>query len=124
MEGAPLANRPYWVHDNDGKFQTLTKLLKERGKESVRIAVRAPDMNAYAERFIRSVRNECLDHFIFVSDQQLWRVMTTYINHYNTERPHQGIGNVTIGPWHRQTEGDIVCEHQLGGLLTSFKRAA
>ena len=98
MDGAPLAKRRYWVHDNDGKFQTLAGVLKARGKKSAKIAVQAPDMNAYAERFIRSIRNQCFDHIIFFSDDQLWRVTKTYINHYNTERPHQGIGNVTIGP--------------------------
>ena len=124
MDGEPLATRKYWIHDNDGKFQTLPSILKTNGKKSVRTAVRAPDMNAFAERFIRSARNDCLDHIIFFSDDQLWRVLTEYIDHYNTERPHQGIGNVTIGPWDVRGDGAIVCDERLGGLLKSFRRAA
>jgi len=124
MDGEPLADRRYWIHDNDGKFQTIDGILQRLGKQSVRTAVRAPDMNAHIERFIRSAREECLDHIVFLSEQHLRHSLTTYLEHYNTERPHQGIGNVVIGPWSQQSQGDIVCDEHLGGLLKSFRRAA
>jgi putative transposase len=124
MDGDPLADRKCWVHDNDGKFQTLAGLLKSRGKTSVNTAVRAPDMNACAERFIRSAREECLDHIAFLTEDHLRSTLCSYIDHYNTERPHQGLGNVTIGPWQAQDHGEIVCDTRLNGLLVSFRRAA
>jgi len=59
-----------------------------------------------------------------MNDEQLRHVLGEYIAHYNSERPHQGIGNVTIGPWETKAEGEIVCDERLGGLLKSFRRAA
>ena len=126
MDGMPLAKRKYWVHDNDGKFpkKRMRQLLKDRGLKSVPICPYVPDMNAYSERFVRSVHEECFDHMIFMNDAMLSKAATTYFQHYNSERPHQGIGNVTIGPWEARTTGDIVCDTQLHGLLKSFRRAA
>jgi transposase InsO family protein len=126
MDGMPLSKRNYWVHDNDGKYpkKRLRTLLHERGLKSVPICPYTPDMNAYAERFVRSIREECFDHIIFMNDAMLSEATTTYFSHYNTVRPHQGIDNVTIGPWEARTEGEIVCDTQLHGLLKSFRRAA
>jgi len=84
----------------------------------------APNMNAYAERFVRTFREECLDHFIFVSEDMLWRVATQFIEHYNTERPHQTLDR-TIGDWqHVENSGKIVVDERLGGLLKSARRQA
>jgi putative transposase len=80
-------------------------------------------MNAYIERFFRSAREECLDHIIFFSPEHLEQVLREYIDHYNSERPHQGLGNRTIGPW-QVGQGEILCDERLGGLLKSFRRAA
>jgi transposase InsO family protein len=125
MDGMPLAKRTYWVHDNDGKYpkKRMRQLLLDRGLQSVPICPYTPDMNAYAERFVCSIREECFDHIIFINDAMLSEATTTYFQHYNTVRPHQGIGNVTIGPWETKTEGEIVCDTQLYGLLKSFRRA-
>jgi len=60
---------------------------------------------------------------IFLSEDRLRHAAVEYIWHSNTERPHQGIGNVTVGPWQTGT-GEIVCDQSLHGLLTSFRRAA
>jgi putative transposase len=56
-------------------------------------------MNAFIERWNRSIQDECLNHIIFFSEAHLRRVVEAYIRHYNTVRPHQGIGNATVGPW-------------------------
>jgi len=124
MEGEPLAERKFWIHDNDGKFQTLPGILASHGLRSVNTSVHAPDMNAFAERFIRSARDECLDHLIFLTEDHLRRSFVEYVAHYNEERPHQGVGNRPIGEWKPATEGAIVCDERLGGLLKSFRRAA
>jgi putative transposase len=124
-EGSPLATRKYWLHDNDVKYprKRMQQLLKNRGMKSVPTIPYTPDMNAYAERFVRSMREECLDHIIFMDDAMLENAVAMYIRHYNTERPHQGIGNIPIGPWACGTS-KLVCDRHLDGLLTSFRRAA
>jgi transposase InsO family protein len=122
MDGEPLALRKYWIYDNDGKFgQKFQAVL---GKKSVRTSIRAPDMNAMIERWNQSCKNECLNHVVFLNEAMLRHYVETYIDHYNKERPHQGIGNVPVGPLQATDEGEIVCDQRLGGLLTSFRRAA
>jgi transposase InsO family protein len=118
-------NRKYWIHDNDGKFQGGWKqILKWMGMKSVPICRRAPNMNAIAERFVKSIRLECLDRIPFLTAQALEHAVREYAIHYNTERPHQGVGNVPLGSWEPTTEGRIVCDQRLGGILKSFRRAA
>ena len=80
-------------------------------------------MNAFIERWNLSAQVECLDHVIFPSEAHLRHYVEKYIQHYNKERPHQGMGNVPIGPWTVGT-GEIVCDESLNGLLKSFRRAA
>jgi len=79
--------------------------------------------NSIIERWNKSIQDECLNHVVFLSEEHLRHFVETYIQHHNTERPHQGIGNVTVGPWTVGT-GEIVCDQRLDGLLTSFRRAA
>jgi transposase InsO family protein len=121
MLGGPLADRRHVILDNDGKYgeQTIAVL----GKRLVWTSIEAPDMNAFIERWNRSAQEECLDHVVFLSEAHLRHYVEAYIRHHNTERPHQGIGNVPIGPWTVGT-GKIVCDTSLNGLLTSFRRAA
>ncbi len=121
MSGEPLARRKHWILDNDGKYGQQAKAVLDT--KLIQTAIHAPDMNAYAERFIRSIQDECLNHIIFLSEDHLRQATVEYIRHYNDERPHQGIGNVTIGPWQIGT-GEIVCNQSLHGMLTSFRRAA
>jgi len=59
-----------------------------------------------------------------MSEDHLRRTLAEYIEHHNVERPHQGLGNVVIGPWESQSEGEVVCDQRLNGLLKSFRRAA
>ena len=80
-------------------------------------------MNAYIERFIRSLSEESLDYVVFMSENHLRDYIVEYLRHYNVERPHQGLGNVTIGPWH-VGQGQMVCDKSRHGLLKSFRRAA
>jgi len=81
-------------------------------------------MNAFAERWVRSIREDCLDHIVFRNVEHLERVVAEYVEDFNTGGPHQGIGNVPIGPWEVRSEGKIVCDERLCGLLKSFRRAA
>jgi putative transposase len=128
MDGEPLATRKYWIHDNDGKYgPQFRKLLNGPDRESVATSIRAPDMNAFAERWVKSIKTECLDHFVFLTESHLREVVKTYIEqHYNVQRPHQGIRNQPIAEWTADDSVDtaIVCDEHLNGMLKSFRRAA
>lgn len=121
MMDGPLEHRGHVILDNDGKYGART--IAALGERLVWTDIGAPDMNAFIERWNRSVQDECLSHIVFLNEAHLRSVVETYIRHHNTERPHQGIGNVTVGPWAVGT-GDIVCDESLGGLFKSFRRAA
>ncbi len=121
-----FAGKKYLIHDNGPQFKKdFCCILKSEGITTKAIMPYAPNMNAYAERFVRTIREECLNKFVFFNKAQLRRALSQFEEHYNTERPHQGIGNETITPWkHAENTGDIICDERLGGLLKSFRREA
>lgn len=121
-----LRDRKFLIHDNDTKFcKGFTDIINDAGLKSKRTAILAPKMNAYAERFVRSIKHECLNKFIFLNEAMLRRAVLQYIEHYNSERPHQGIGNNTIEEWnHHGNSGEIVVDKRLGGVLKSARRLA
>lgn len=82
-----------------------------------------PQTNAHAERFVRSVKEECLDHLILFSEEQLRYVLTEYLKYYHHERIHQGLNKI-IEPQHEGNQGEIICIERLGGLLKSYHRKA
>jgi putative transposase len=86
----------------------------------------SPNLNAFAERFVLSIKSECLNDLIIFSEAQLRRVVTEYVAHYHEEGPHQGVGNVLLSgakPAANQ-DGHVVCDERLGGLLKSYRRQA
>jgi transposase InsO family protein len=99
------------------------------GIEEVRIAFRAPRMNAIVERFLGSVRRECLDHLIILGDRHLERVLLEYTRYSNCERPHQGLGQRLPGPTEAPVGYDAPALRVrsvpiLGGLHHADRRAA
>jgi len=122
----PLADRRFAIIDNDSLYtRQFRGILTDAGCEPVRTSLLAPNMNAYAERVIRSIKEECLDHFVFLNERMLRRAITAYIEHYNQDRPHQGLDLQTIEPWpHHGNPGEIVVDERLGGLLKSARRLA
>jgi transposase InsO family protein len=87
--------------------------------------VRAPDANAYAERFVRSIREECLDRLILFGERRLFRALDEFVAHYHGERNHQGLGNELIDPAAAVAGATRVrCRDRLGGLLRYYHRAA
>jgi putative transposase len=122
--GGFLAGKKYLIHDRDplytAKFESI---LKAAGVQPVKLPPRSPNLNANAERFVRSVREECLDHMILFSEEQLRYVLTEYLQYYHQERIHQGINKI-IEPQHEGHQGEIVWIERLGGLLKSYHRKA
>ena len=93
----------------------------------IRIPIKAPRANAFAETWIESLKRECLNHFICFSLDQLDYIKTTWVTHYNTVRPHRGIGmnnDVLDETFRPQAHGIVRCKQQLGGIIKSYYREA
>ncbi len=120
-----LRRKRHLILDRDTKFTAQFRAILERaGVRVVRTAFQAPNMNAIAERWVQSVKRECLDQLILFGDDRLRRVLRDYVTHYNTERPHQGIGNVPIDGERDVGQGDVVVRERIGGVLKHYHRAA
>jgi transposase InsO family protein len=104
----------------DKKFVILS------GVEVVRLPPRSPNLNAYAERFVRSIKDECLNRIIFFGERSLRKATREYAAHYHGERNHQGIDNRLIEPDGREASasGSIECVQRLGGMLRFYRRTA
>jgi len=90
---APFDTRPrFLIRDNDSKYGAAFARAAS-GIEILRTPIRAPKANAVCERFLGSIRRECLDHLLIVNERQLHRVIKEYVKYFNTARPHQGIGH-------------------------------
>jgi putative transposase len=117
----------FLIHDRDSKFTaSFDEVFRSEGIQVVPTPVRAPRANAYAERFVRTVRTECLDWLLILGRRHLESVLRTYVQHYNTERPHRGLA---LRPPEAQqlnspTSGAIQRRDHLGGLLHEYYRAA
>ena len=115
------------IHDLDTKFtKAFDERLRADGVEPVKVGPAAPNLNAHAERLVLSIKSECLDHFIVFGEDHLRHLVSSFVEHYNTERPHQGVGNVPlkIAGDVPTNEGEIVCHERLGGLLRHYERKA
>ncbi len=122
-----LLDKRYLIVDNDSLFTTQFKrILEDAGVQPVLTAHRAPDMNAIAERFVLTVKSECLDRLILFDSTHLGNCLREFDAHYHEQRPHQGLGNDLITPRSpsEPTTGDVVVRERLGGLLRSYHRAA
>ena len=103
----------------------MWRLLNEAGLRVVQTPLRAPNANAYAERFVRSIKEECLDRIIPIGERHFRRAVSDFVAHYHRERNHQGLGNRLIESAGRvQAEGRIRRRARLGGLLNYYERAA
>ena len=122
-----LAQKRFLILDRDSKFSLrFRNLLKDAGVEVVRLPFRSPNLNAYAERFVRSIKDECLNRMIFFGEQSLRKAIREYAAHYHRERNHQGINNRLIESPDRvgSASSVIECAQRLGGRLRFYHRAA
>ena len=125
-----LRNATHLIHDRDPLFtRAWGELLKSSGVKSVRIPASSPNCNPYAERFVRTIRNECLEHFVVFGERHLRHLLREYLAHYMRERFHQGLDGRLIAPRiasendNSETEA-IGCRSRLGGLLNYYHRVA
>ena len=116
----------YLIHDHDTKFTGMfDAVFESEGIEIVNIPCEAPNANAIAERWVRSLREECLDRLIILNERHLHRVLTEYIAYYNARRPHQGIDQDNpLGLELASAEGSIRYRNVLGGLTRDYYREA
>jgi transposase InsO family protein len=121
-----LADHRLLICDRDSKWtEGFHRILQDAGVRIVVTPVQAPNANAYAERFVRSIRAECLDRLILFGERRLLRALDEFVAHYHAERTHQGLGNELIMPETRPLRGTHVrCRERLGGLLRYYHRAA
>ena len=103
---------------------TVRGYLREAGIRIVQTPYRALNANAYAERFVQSVKEECLDRIIPLGESHFRRALCEYVKHYHLERNHQGLGNTLIAGAPARKTGSIRRRPRLGGLLSYYERAA
>lgn len=122
------AGRRFWflVRDRDTKFTTsFDAVFDSIGITAIRTPVRSPTANAFAERWVRTVREECLDHLLVYSRRHLESVLAEYISHYNQARPHRGLQLSIPTPRHgTEPTGEIRRRDVLGGIVHEYERAA
>jgi len=128
-EATPYDQHPhYLIRDNDGKYGAQFARVAAAGSiEILRTPYRAPRANATCERFLGSVRRECLDHLLVLGERHLARVLREYVAYFNRARPHQGLGQALPEPptqADRSREGPICVVPILGGLHHTYQRAA
>ena len=123
-----LAPGQYLIHDRDTKFCTaFQQIIDKAGVERVVLPPRSPNLNAYAERWVRSVKEECLSRLILFGEASLRHALTQYVAHFHHERNHQGMDNVLLFPTgnqHAERAGPLQCRERLGGLLKYYTREA
>ena len=117
-----------FICDRDTKWTaTFRRTLADGGIRVVQTPFQAPNCNAHAERFVRSIKEECLNRVVVLGEAHLRRTLTAFVAHYHRERNHQGLNDRLIAPECLAppgTDGPVHCRARLGGLLRYYHRAA
>jgi putative transposase len=109
----------FLVRDRDTKYvASFDEVFRSEGAQILETPFRTPNANAYAERFVRTIRFECLDHLLIVNERHLERILCSYARHYNGHRPHQGISQEITAPKQPSSRD------RLGGLIHEYEVAA
>lgn len=121
-----LKGKRYVLMDRDGKFcSSFRKILEDAGAKPLLLPPQSPNLNAWIERFFRSLKSECVDRMIFFSDKSLGCAVREYLSHYHAQRNHQGLANELIDPGEEvgAVAGKIESRERLGGMLRYYYRA-
>ena len=126
IEATPWGQHPgYLIHDRDRAYGAdFATRLAGLSIQSIRTRAQAPRANAIGERVVRTLRRECLDHILPLSEQQVRAVLTEFVTYYNLDRPHRSLGLETPLPSSRSVAGEVVSRPVLGGLHHVYERAA
>ena len=123
-----LQNRRYVLHDRDAKFcASFRETLRSGGIQPLALPPRSPNLNAFAERWVRSAKQECFSKLILFGEDSLKRALTEFVEHFHGERNHQGKDNLLLFPVADQSKGvatSIRSRERLGGLLRFYHGAA
>lgn len=115
----------FLVRDRDTKFTAVfDAVFTAAAVEILKTPPRSPRANAYAERWVRTARSECLDRTLIRNQRHLYQVLTEYVRHYNTARPHRGLGLPVPPPTADVHSGRIERTDVLGGMIHEYHRAA
>ena len=115
------------IHDRDAKYtQSFDGTLKAAGIAVVKLPPHSPNLNAFAKRFVKTIKTECVEEFVLFGEDSLHHVIREYLAHYHAERNHQGIDNAIPFPDPRleAREGAVAKTERLGGLLNFYHRQA
>jgi transposase InsO family protein len=122
-----LKKNKYLIHDRDPLYtREFVSVLAQSGIQSVKLPPSSPNLNAYAERFVRSIKEDCMERMIFFGEGSLRTAVREYLAHYHAERNHQGIGNQLIFPTKSPSNatGRVHRNRRLGGTLNYYYRDA
>ena len=121
-----LKDKRILIHDRDPLFtKKFGETLRAAGVRALKLPKRAPNLNPYSERYVLSIKSECLDKMVLFGEKQVRYVIEQYNAHYLTERPHRVLGRRIIEPeMPMPTEGEVLCRERLGGLLKTYYRKA
>ena len=126
-EDGILHGKRYLIHDRDSLFTAeFQGILSSVGVTAVKLPPQSPNLNAYAERFVRSIKESCLDRLILFGEDSLRTALRQFTTHYLRERHHQGLGNrlILLESSNADKSGSIKCRERLGGMLKFYFRAA
>ena len=113
--------------DRDTKFSDTFRItLQQAGVEAVRLPPRSPNLTPHIERFMRSLKEECLERMVFFGERSLQVAAAEFLSHFQAERNHQGLGNRLIAPGEEvgRTAGDVAFRERIGGMLRYYYRQA
>ena len=117
--------RPEKFPQRTGTVRAFDTVFRSEGIDVIRTPVRAPNANAYAERWVLTVREECLDHLLILNQAHLRRVLKAYTEYYNEARPHQGIGQrIPVPPEQSSCTGAVEHRKVLGGIINNYYRSS
>jgi transposase InsO family protein len=122
-----LVHTRYLILDRDPLYtRAFRQMLKDSHVSVLRLPARSPNLNAHAERFVLSIKSECLDRLVLLSERHLRTAVAEYVEHYHRERHHQGLGGqlVEAGATGGADPGRVVCSERLGGMLKHYYREA
>src|SRR5438552_1822554 len=122
-----FTGKRYLIHDRDPLYtKEFLAIIAGVGIESIKLPPRAPNLNAYAERFVRTIKESCLEQMIFFGEDSLRKAIREFVAHYHMERNHQGLHNRLIVPMGTigRASGTVRKRERLGGLLNFYCREA